>query len=217
MTMKGKYFLGSLTDTEALSLVKPAVMLYNSPGAPIQSVPEQFSQPPEVLAAYDTFKGMCDAASPGDSKQVVNERNAQRQVFNETMGNFVDFVTLASRKDPSLPAKFGLAFVGQGKSKTVSKMAQLLAIPLLILQAIDKEHGTVWCRVRGGVKKGIEIQYAYDDPSNESNWSHLDSYVNGFFGMTGLFSGRRAFIRGRYIFNEGKKGPWSEMVSIMVP
>ena len=216
MTMKGKYYLASLSDAEALSVVKPGVTLYNSPGSPIQAVPEQFSQPSEVLAAYDAFKGMSDAASPGDGKQVVNERNAQRQVFNETMGNFMDFVTLAARKDPSLPAKFSMAF-GQGKSKPVSKTAQLLAVPQLLLQAIDKEPGTVRCKVRGGVKKGIEINNAYEDPSNESNWSHLDTYVNGAFAMTGLSSGRRAFIRGRYIFSQGKKGPWSEMASIMVP
>lgn len=217
MTMRGKNFLASLGDAEALSVVKPAVTLFNSPGSPIQSVPGQFSQPAEVQATFDAFKVVSDAASPADGKQVVNERNVQRQVFNEDMGNFLDFITLASRKDPSLPGKFGIPLLGQVKAKSASKTSQLLAVPFLQLQTIDKEPGTVRCRVRGGVKRGIEIHNAYSDPSNESSWSHLDSYVNGAFAMTGLSSGRRTFVRGRYIFPKGNKGPWSEMVSIMVP
>ena len=214
---KSKYFLAALNDAEALALMKPGVELYNSPGSPIQSVPEHFSQPSEVQAAYDAFKSISDAARPGDSKQVVYEKNAQRQIFNEKMGNFVDLVTLASRKDSSLPAKFNMNFHAHGKSKPASKMDQLLAMPMLILQAVDKAPGTVRCKVRGGVKKGIEIHNTYGDPSSESNWGHFDSYVNSAFSMSGLSSGRRTYIRGRYIFNEGKKGPWSEMVSIMVP
>ena len=217
MATKGRSIIASLSDAEVLAALKPGVTLYNSSGSPIQSVPDQFSQPSEVQAAYDVFNGLNSAASPSDGKQVVNERYAQRQIFNEKMGNFVDFVMLGSRKDPSLVAKFGFSFLGQGKAKPISKLAQLLAVPLLILQAIDKDPGSVRCRVRGGVKKGIEIHNAYDDPSNESNWSRFDSYVNGAFTMTGLSSGRRTYIRGRYIFSQGKKGPWSEMVSIMVP
>jgi hypothetical protein len=217
MATSSKGIVAAFSDSEALAALKPGVALYNSPDSPIQSIPEQFSQPSEVQAAYDAFKSVNDAATPNDGKQAVRERNAQRQVFNEKMGNFIDFVALAARKDPSMLAKFGFTFLGQGKSKQATKMAQLLAYPLLILQAIDKDPGTVYCKVRGGAKKGIEIHTAYDDPSNESNWNRFDSYVNVTFTMTGLPSGRRAYIRGRYIFSQGKKGPWSEMVSIMVP
>ena len=217
VTMKGKCFLASFSDAEVLWVLKPGVTLYSSPGSPIQSVPDLFSQPSEVQATYDAFKGMMDAANPDDGKKVVDARNAQRQIFNETMGNFLDLVALGARKDPSLPAKFSMSFVEQGKSRPASKTAQLLAVPLLLLQAIDKEPGTVRCKVRGGVKKGIEIQNTYDDPSNEANWNHLESFVSGTFAMMGLFSGRRTYVRGRYLFGQGQKGPWSEMVSVMVP
>ena len=217
MSTKIKGILASLSDTEALAALKPGVTLYSSPESPIQAVPEQFCQPLEVQTAYDVFKGIADAASPDDGKQTVREKNEQRQIFNEKMGNFVDLVAMAARKDSNLLTRFGLASLGQGTTKPVSRAAQLLAIPLLILQAIDKDPGSVRCRVRGGVKKGIEIYNAYEDPSNESNWSRFDSYVNGAFTMSGLTSGRRTYIRGRYILSQGKKGPWSELVSIMVP
>ena len=216
-TTKGKDLLAPLSHTEALALLKPGVALFNSPGSPISPVPEQYSQPSEVQAEYDVFKGMNEAAYPGESKQIANQRTAQRLVFNETMGTFVDFVALGARKDPSLLAKFGIAFPEPVKSKPVSKMVQLLSLPVITLRAVDKDPGTVWCKVHGGAKKGAEIYNAYDDPSNESNWSRYDSFVNGSFAITGLVSGRRIYIRGRYLLPQGKRGPWSEMVSIMVP
>jgi len=217
VTTMGKKLLASLTDAERLAVMKPTVTLLNSEECPIGAIPPQFVQPPEALAAWDTFKTVTEAAHPSDSKLIVIQRNEQRKAFDQTMGDMIDFILLASRRDPSLTVKFGLDSLGQTKSTSSHKMAQLLAIPLLILQAIDKEPGIVHCRVRGGVRGGIEIFIAYDDPTNEANWQRFDSFFNGGFVLPGLTSGRRAYMRGRYVFSQGKKGPWSEMVSIMVP
>jgi hypothetical protein len=210
---KSKNLLAPLSDSEALAVMKGGVLLYNSPQCPIKGIAEQFEQPSEVQQTYDTLKALSEAAHPNESKQDANERAEQRKVFNERMGNFIDTVLLASRKAPGLLSTFNLDGLFQDRTKQVGKTL----IPHLILQVMDKELGMVRCRVRGGVKKGIEIQHAYDDPSNEANWLHLDSYVNANFSMPGLTSGRRTYMRGRYIFSKGRKSPWSEIASIMVP
>ena len=212
----GNKRVASLTDTEALALFKQPLALFGSPECPITQLPQQFCQPAEALAAYDAFKAKSDAALPGDSKQVVSDRAAQRKLFNGTMGDLVDTIELAARKDPTLPVKFGIDALGQGKGKTASKMAALL-VPVLALKAFDREQGAAQCKVHGGARKPTEVSVAYDDPTNEANWQHFDSFFTSAFWLRGLTSGRRAYLRGRYIFGQDKKGSWSEMASIMVP
>jgi hypothetical protein len=214
---KGSKRVAALSGAEFVAFLRPMITLYKSPKNPFKSVPVQFRQPAEAVAAYDGFKALHEVAHPSDSKQTVDALNAQRQVANEVLGDVVDMIELAARKDPGLPALFGIDSLGQTKAKTVNKMAVLLAAPLLLLQALDKELGSVHCKVRGGVSKGIEIFLTYDDPSNEANWHLLETFVNGAFVIPGLISGRRAFLRGRYIYSKGKKGPWSAIVNIMVP
>ncbi|MCM0084234.1 hypothetical protein L4X63_21865 [Geomonas sp. Red32] len=213
---QGKSLLAPLADADALSLMRPAVAVYNSPDSPFSVIPAQFHQPAEVQTAYDVFKAKYEAAHPNEPPQTTQDRKAQRKEFNETMGCFLDLVELASRKDPSLPARFSLHTLSSLKTKPSSKLSETSS-PSLQLQAVDKILNTVQCKVPGGAKKGIEVHLTYDDPSNESNWQRFDSFFHAKFQMAGLISGKRAYLRGRYVLAKGKKGPWSEMVSIMVP
>ena len=66
------------------------------------------------------------------------------------------------------------------------------------------------------MRKAVQIFHAYDDPTVEGNWALFDAFVTGTFTMNGLISGRRAYIKGRYLWPDEKSG-WSDMVSIMVP
>ena len=198
-----------LTDTEALALFKQPLSLFGSPECPIAQLPQQFCQPAEALAVYDAFKAKSDAALPGDSKQAISDRAAQRKIFNGTMGDLVDTIELAARKHPTLPVKSGIDALAQGRGKTASRMAALLAVPILALKSFDREKGAAQCTVHGGTRKPTEVSVAYDDPTNEANWQHLDSFFNSDFWLRGLTSGRRAYVRGRYIFSQDKKGSWS--------
>jgi hypothetical protein len=213
----GTQKMASLTDSEGLAVGRQMVTVYSSTECPLTPLPEPFIQPAEAVAAYDTYKKIADAAHPSDSTQVVKQRAAQRKLFDAVMGSLVDLIELGARKDSSLPAKFGIDALAKHKAKSVNKMGVLLAIPLLVLKTFDKERGSAHCKVQGGARKAIEIYFTYDDPSNEANWQHFDSFVNATFWMRGLTSGHRAYVRARFIFAQGKKGPWSEITSIMVP
>jgi hypothetical protein len=216
MAGKGKKLLAPLSDADALAVMKLGVSLYSSPDSPLKSLPEQFVQPPDTQKAYDAFKAIFEAAHPNESRQDAFQRAAQRKSYNETMGDFIDLVEVGSKRAPNLLSVYCFDVLLQGKPKAAGKAAQIL-VPSLTLRAEDKKQGVVGCKVHGGVKKGLEVQYAYEDPTNEANWQHNDAYVNANFIMGGLTSGRRAYVRGRYIYSKGVKGPWSEMVSIMVP
>ncbi|HJV65767.1 MAG TPA: hypothetical protein VJ550_08540 [Geomonas sp.] len=207
--------IAALSDAEALSAFKPAVDLFGAPGCPLTPIPEAFIQPPEVQTAFGALRSGLDAAHPSDSKLVLDERKAKRKTFNEAMERFVDLVQVGSQKQPDLLVRFSLDFLFRMKSTSGTKVAQY-RVPNLILQVNDKQPSVVQGKVRG-VKKAVEIFHAYDDPTNEANWKHFDSYASGTFTMTGLPSGRRTYVRARFIIGKDKKSPWSDMVSIMVP
>jgi hypothetical protein len=214
VTTSGKSLITGLSDGEALAGLRPGVTLFTSTASPITPVPAQFVQPSEVQEVYDGLKSVVDVAYPND-KQSLDEKRAKRKDFNETMGSFVDLVVLAARKQPDLIAKFELDFLFRARPSSGIKTMQY-RIPSISLQVNDKQPQVIQGRVRG-VKKAVEVFHAYDDPTNEGNWTHFDSYASATFTMTGLTSGKRTYVRARFIIGKDKKSPWSDMASIMVP
>jgi hypothetical protein len=210
-----KSFISRLSHSEVLALLGQGVRVYNSPDSPLGQVPSPFVQPAVVQEVYDGFKSANDAAQSGAPRE-SNQRNALRIPFNKTMVDFIDLVELAARNDGSIAYKFGMDFLVTGTpTKSTSRSAQT-SIPVLTVEAIDKEPTKIRGKVRGGARKGLEIYYTYDDPTQEANWLHFDSFASATFIMGGLTSGRRAYVRARYITSNGK-GPWSDLISIMVP
>ncbi|QWV92453.1 hypothetical protein KP004_14740 [Geomonas oryzisoli] len=207
--------LTRMSHSEAIVRVEPIVEAFTT-GNPIQGpIPSFLVVGDELKSIYEHFKEVHRGAETGNHTMVA-ERNSLRPPFNQVFIDIMDFVELASRKDPTLPYRAGCEYFWHKKATPVRTVAVGKNIPVLTVSNLN-ERGAVLGKMKGvGKAKSIEMQYTYGDPTVEANWAHLAVQPTAGKMITrNLEPGRNCSLRGRAVATAGVS-PWSNYVTLII-
>lgn len=192
---------------------EPTVEVYSNENPIDGPIPKVVKGPSPLAEAFYGFKKVQVAAQSNETLAVL-QRNALRGEVNNDFINFIDFVYLAAREDATLPIKLKLdaLFRSTGSKGSID--------PLLLKAFTVTPHptqaGTVLWQAEGAVRRALEIQYNYSDPTIEANWAHFKTSGGSKGSGSGLESGRRCNFRCRQV-GKNEHGDWSLPVTVMIP
>ncbi|MCM0080683.1 hypothetical protein L4X63_03665 [Geomonas sp. Red32] len=196
---------------------EPTVEVYVKQNPIEGPLPKVVKGPPELGDIFYGFKTVQNAAQSNENLAVL-QRNAMRGVVNTHFINFVDFVLLAAREDDALPVKLKLDFLLKpaGTKASLKLQMERLVLKGFAVSPHPTLEGTVLYKAEGAVRRALEIQYTYSDPTVEANWAHFKTSGGSKGSGSGLESGRRCNFRGRQV-GKDEHGAWSRPVSVMIP
>jgi hypothetical protein len=203
---------------EVILRLEPVVVAFTTGEPPIKGAWAGFMTLPEQLGTvFYTFKSAHVKAKSTGSYSDIAERNALRPVLNVTFTDFMDYVELASRKDPSVPYRAGMDYFRKPAAVKTPAIRTTLTAPEKFTAKQGPEKGMVICSslsVSGA--RGFEIMYTYGDAMDESSWKHYMVY-GGTSKMivAGLEPGNSCTFRVRAI-RSNEWGPWSHYITMLV-
>lgn len=204
-----------MNHSEVIVRVEPVVNAFAN-GNPIGgTLPTFLVVGDELRSVYDHFREAHRGAETGEHTKIA-ERNTLRPHFNQVFIDIIDFVELASRKDPTLPYRAGCEYFWHKKSSPIRTATVSKNIPVLTVSNLN-ERGAVLGKVTGVAKaKSYEMQYTYGDPTFEANWGHLAVHPTASKMISrNLEAGKNCSLRVRAVATTGVS-PWSNCVTLII-
>lgn len=207
-----------LGHDDAIIRLEPVVVAFTTGEPPIKGAWAEFmTTPGQLKVVFYTFKEAHLLAKSTGSFAAIAERNALRPPFNDTFTDFMDYVALAARKDPSLPYRAGMDYFRKPASPKVPVTRSPLTAPEKFTAKPGQEKGMVVCSALGvDGAKGFELQFNTGDPMDESAWKHYLVYGGASkMIVSGLEPGKVYTFRVRAI-RSNEWGPWSHYITMLV-
>lgn len=210
--------ISRLSHDDAIIRLEPVVIAFNTGEAPIKGEWAGFmTTPAELKAVFYTFKDAHVRAKSTGSFSDTAERNNLRTGFNATFTDFMDYVGLATRKDPTLPYRAGMDYFRKPTAAKAPLTRNALTAPDKFTAKQGTEKGMVVCSALGVPgARGFEIMYTDGDAMDESTWKHYLVYGGASkMVVNGLDPGKMYTFRVRAI-RSNEWGPWSHYITMLV-
>jgi len=179
------------------------------------NLPEYLAKPPKLRQIAEALGQARDAAAGGDRGKIADKK-ALRDVGQLALSMNGQHVTMLSlhRNDPSLLHNAGY---DQKQHKTNVRYAASL---LDLTPGLEVKHGPVSGSITVIAKRlkqtaTIELQSTDQDPATETSWSSQGIHSKSRIELKALKPANRYHFRARY-HADGRTGPWSSTVSIIV-
>ncbi|HJV64505.1 MAG TPA: fibronectin type III domain-containing protein [Geomonas sp.] len=210
--------ISRLSHDDVIIRLEPIVVAFTTGEPPIKGGWAGFmTTPDELKSVFYTFKDAHVRAKSTGSFSDIAERNSLRPVFNATFTDFMDYVDLATRKDPSLPYRAGMDYFRKPAAAKTPVTRTALTAPDKFSAKQGPEKGMVICSalsVPGA--RGFEIMLTDGDALDESTWKHHLVYGGASkMIVTGLDPGKMYTFRVRAI-RSNEWGPWSHYITMLV-
>jgi len=179
------------------------------------NLPEYLAKAPRLREIAEALGQARDAAAGGDHGKIA-EKKALRELGQQALTMIAQHITMLSlhRKDPSLLNNCGFE-LKQQKSSAKATVSLLDLAP-----GLDAKHGPFSGYIALLLKRFkqslvVEVQSTDQDPANEASWGNSGMHNRSRIEMKGLTPASRIHFRARY-HDDGRTGPWSSIVSIIV-